>query len=392
MASVRTGAAARRRRCAENRSTPEGASSVLVGRPAAPRGSARVPWLLGALVAVATLATFLPTVWNDFVDWDDPRMFLDNPGHRGPFLTEIWYAWSSHLLGEFMPVTWMSYALDRLFWGLHAPGYHLTSVLLHALAAVAVYALARRLFGLALGADPPGRHAIDLGAAAVGTDRPRPVRRAPEVSTVGSATDPDELARPFRDLGCAALNEVFRMVRRPRVIRRHMVGHKIQDQPHTPCGQLRPGLRQSFRTADAHIHPVRFDAIRRTDVVLRRKIRQQPTEFVQQTVVCHRNPDTCRTSLPHAHQPDGIASVRGQAVPDMFRDVAEGEGTPCLLAQVVEPDPGINLVDRRVTRPGRHSSETAVIVALATDSSTLLFIASTLFRFSPKAIPLSKVV
>ena len=135
------------------------------GRPAAPRGSARVPWLLGALVAVATLATFLPTVWNDFVDWDDPRMFLDNPGHRGPFLTEIWYAWSSHLLGEFMPVTWMSYALDRLFWGLHAPGYHLTSVLLHALAAVAVYALARRLFGLALGADPPGRHAIDLGAA-----------------------------------------------------------------------------------------------------------------------------------------------------------------------------------------------------------------------------------
>jgi protein O-mannosyl-transferase len=139
---------------------------VRAERPAAPRGSARIPWLLGALVAVATLATFLPTIWNDFVDWDDPRMFLNNPGHRGPFLTEIWYAWSSHLLGEFMPVTWMSYALDRLFWGLHAPGYHLTSVLLHALAAVAVYALARRLLGFALGVDPPGRHAIDLGAAA----------------------------------------------------------------------------------------------------------------------------------------------------------------------------------------------------------------------------------
>ena len=137
-----------------------------VGRPAAPRGSARIPWLLGALVAVSTLVTFLPTVWNDFVDWDDPRMFLENPGHRGPFLAEIWYAWTSHLLGEFMPVTWMSYALDRLFWGLHAPGYHLTSVLLHTLAAVAAYALARRLLGFALGADPPGRHAIDLGAAA----------------------------------------------------------------------------------------------------------------------------------------------------------------------------------------------------------------------------------
>ena len=37
-------------------------------------------------------------------------MFLENPGHRGPFLAEVRYAWTSHLLGEFMPVTWMSYA------------------------------------------------------------------------------------------------------------------------------------------------------------------------------------------------------------------------------------------------------------------------------------------
>jgi hypothetical protein len=138
---------------------------VRAGRPAARRGSARIQWLLGALVGASTLITFLPTVWNGFVDWDDPKMFLGNPGHRGPFLAEVGYAWTSHLLGEFMPVTWMSYALDRLVWGLHAPGYHLTSVLLHALAALAAYALARRLLGFALGADPPGRHAIDVGAA-----------------------------------------------------------------------------------------------------------------------------------------------------------------------------------------------------------------------------------
>ena len=49
------------------------------GRPAAPRVSARIPWLLGALVAVSTLVTFLPTVWNDFVDWDDNRYFVENP-------------------------------------------------------------------------------------------------------------------------------------------------------------------------------------------------------------------------------------------------------------------------------------------------------------------------
>ena len=112
---------------------------------------ARLPWLLAALVAAWTLVTFLPTVWNDFVNWDDPRMFLENPYHRGPWLQEFRYAWSSHLLGEFMPVTWMSYTLDRMLWGLHAPGYHLTSLILHVLAALAVFVLARRLLRHALG-------------------------------------------------------------------------------------------------------------------------------------------------------------------------------------------------------------------------------------------------
>jgi Tfp pilus assembly protein PilF len=117
-------------------------------------------------VAVWTLVVFLPTVWNDFVNWDDPRMFLENPYHRGSWLAEFRYAWSSHLLGEFMPVTWMSYTLDRVLWGLHAPGYHLTSLILHVLAAVAVFVLARHLLRHALGPDVPGHAAVDVGAAA----------------------------------------------------------------------------------------------------------------------------------------------------------------------------------------------------------------------------------
>ena len=127
--------------------------------------AARLPWLLGALVTVWTSVTFLPTVGNDFVNWDDPRMFLENPYHRQPWPARLRYAWSSHLLGEFMPVTWMSYSLDRSLWDLHAPGYHLTSLLLHVLAALAVFALARRLLRHALGAGGARRAAIDVGAA-----------------------------------------------------------------------------------------------------------------------------------------------------------------------------------------------------------------------------------
>lgn len=136
------------------------------GRPARAGPSTRLPWLLGGLVAGWTLVAFLPTIRNDFVSWDDPRMLLENPYHRGPWLAELGYAWSNNLLGHFMPVTWVSYTLDRSLWDLHAPGYHLTSLLLHVLAAVALFALGRKILAHALGADPPGHGAVDVGAAA----------------------------------------------------------------------------------------------------------------------------------------------------------------------------------------------------------------------------------
>ena len=64
-------------------------------------------------MVVWTLLAFLPAVRNGFVPWDDPTMFLENPGHRGPISGELWYAWTSHPIGEYMPVTWMTYTLDR---------------------------------------------------------------------------------------------------------------------------------------------------------------------------------------------------------------------------------------------------------------------------------------
>jgi Tfp pilus assembly protein PilF len=135
-------------------------------RPGEPLGLARLAWLLGALVAVWTLVVFLPTVWNGFVNWDDPHYFLENPHHYQPWLERLRSAWTTHLVGEYMPVTIMTFSLDRSMWDLHAAGYHLTSVLLHVLAAVLVYWLGRHLLRHALGPEPPGGTSIDVGAAA----------------------------------------------------------------------------------------------------------------------------------------------------------------------------------------------------------------------------------
>jgi protein-S-isoprenylcysteine O-methyltransferase Ste14 len=115
-------------------------------------------------VAAWTILAFLPTVRNGFVDWDDGRMFLENPHHRGSWAMRMRGAWTSHLLGEYMPVTWTSYALDRALWDLDAGGYHLTSLGLHVAATLAVYALAWRLLGLARGRRL-GRRGRALSAA-----------------------------------------------------------------------------------------------------------------------------------------------------------------------------------------------------------------------------------
>jgi len=56
-------------------------------------------------------------------------------------------------MGHYMPLTWLTLGLDYVLWGLDPVGYHLTSVLLHALAAALLWLVMCRLlaagFGLA---------------------------------------------------------------------------------------------------------------------------------------------------------------------------------------------------------------------------------------------------
>jgi protein O-mannosyl-transferase len=123
-------------------------------------GAFRLPFLIGVVLAW-TLLTFLPVVRNDFVNWDDFRMFLDNAEHRGPWEERLRAAWASHRLGEYMPITWMSYGLDRSLWGDASSGYHLTSLLLHAMTALAVMTLARHILRHAL-SPREGLHGSDV--------------------------------------------------------------------------------------------------------------------------------------------------------------------------------------------------------------------------------------
>src|SRR5229473_402119 len=117
-------------------------------------------WLVPVLIAVVTFAAFLPTLQNQFVNWDDDTNFLDNPHYRGLGWTHLRWMWTTHL-GHYIPLTWMTLGLDYVLWGMNPLGYHLTNLLLHAANAVLFYFVAFRILGLGL-PDPGDRRQADL--------------------------------------------------------------------------------------------------------------------------------------------------------------------------------------------------------------------------------------
>lgn len=120
-------------------------------------------WLLPALLAVVTLVAFLPMLENGFV-WDDDANLVNNPDYGGLGWHQLRWMFTSFHLGHYIPLTWLTFALDYLVWGMDPAGYHLTNLVLHMTNTVIVYAIAVRLLAAALptvGAGIAGR----LGSA-----------------------------------------------------------------------------------------------------------------------------------------------------------------------------------------------------------------------------------
>jgi protein O-mannosyl-transferase len=104
-----------------------------------------------AVVALVALVTFLPAMRNDFLDFDDLRNFLQNPNYRGLGWAQLKWMFSTAHMGHYIPLTWVTLGLDYRLWGMNPAGYHLTNVVLHAMAGALFYFVARRLIGAANG-------------------------------------------------------------------------------------------------------------------------------------------------------------------------------------------------------------------------------------------------
>ena len=132
---------------------------------AAVANTARLQWLAPLLVAVATCAAFLPALLNDFVNWDDDTILTNNPYYRGLGWEQLRWMFTTFLMGHYQPLTWVTFGIDYLIWGMDPFGYHLTNLLLHGANSVLFYFVSRRLLSAAL-SIPAGEETWRLSVCA----------------------------------------------------------------------------------------------------------------------------------------------------------------------------------------------------------------------------------
>jgi hypothetical protein len=92
----------------------------------------KIVFSIALLASMACFFIYLPALTCGFVNLDDPEYLLNNTAIRS-MDGDFWYwAFATFPLNYWLPVLWISFAVDYHFWGLNPFGYHLTNNILHA--------------------------------------------------------------------------------------------------------------------------------------------------------------------------------------------------------------------------------------------------------------------
>jgi tetratricopeptide (TPR) repeat protein len=100
-------------------------------------------WIFGLILMVAVFIVYLP-MWHAGFIWDDDRYVTDNPLLSAPDgLRHIWLSLDSP--SQYFPMVYTVFRIEYALWGLSPAGYHWVNIALHAINALLVWRLLRRL-------------------------------------------------------------------------------------------------------------------------------------------------------------------------------------------------------------------------------------------------------
>jgi hypothetical protein len=114
-----------------------------------PRSVAGRDLAIAAIVGAAACVAYLPALWTGFTA--DDFFILARLKQLGGLDHPLGYFGALEFFEYYRPLTFLSHALDWQIWRTDPAGFHLTNVLLHAVNAVLVFVLGRRLDGSVTG-------------------------------------------------------------------------------------------------------------------------------------------------------------------------------------------------------------------------------------------------
>lgn len=111
----------------------------------AQKGSRR-HWLWLALILLITVLAYANAVDNNFIyQFDDDLYVTDNPDIKALSAGNLYRMFTTSYVGLYLPLTMLSYAIEYHFFGLDAPAFHLTNLLLHLINVWLVFLLILKL-------------------------------------------------------------------------------------------------------------------------------------------------------------------------------------------------------------------------------------------------------
>ncbi len=125
-----------------------------------------LPVWQGGLIILLVFLAYLPALRGGFV-WDDDVYVTNNPLLTAPDgLRRIWFSMDSP--SQYFPLTYTVFRIEHLLWGLNPTGYHSVNILLHAINALLVWLLLKRLSvpGAWLAAALFGLHPVQVESVA----------------------------------------------------------------------------------------------------------------------------------------------------------------------------------------------------------------------------------
>lgn len=99
------------------------------------------------IVIAVTIITLFPSLYNKFTNLDDTQYVLENFSIKSIGAESLKTIFSEQFVGNYQPLTMLSYMIDYKFFGLNPFGYHLMNLIFHLLGTLFVFLIIKKISG-----------------------------------------------------------------------------------------------------------------------------------------------------------------------------------------------------------------------------------------------------